>query len=90
MFFYMHGAATRVPTTDTAFSARRAQWDFDIIGQWSDPAESDRHIGWVRRAWDRMEPHLENRGYINHIAEDDRPERRSAPPTDPTTSAFES
>ena len=74
-FFFMHGAATRVPTADTGFSARRVQWDFDVIGQWSDAAESDRHIGWVRRAWDGMEPLLENRGYVNHIAEDDPREK---------------
>ena len=48
LFFYMHGAAARVPAADTAFSARRVQWDFDVIGQWDTPAESDRHIGWVR------------------------------------------
>ncbi len=73
--FYMHGAAIRVPAAATAFSARRAQWDFDLVGQWSDPAESDRHIGWVRRTWNAMQPHLENSGYINHINEDDRPEK---------------
>ena len=48
VFFYMHGAAIRVPAADTAFSARRALWDIDVIGQWDDPAGSDRHVGWVR------------------------------------------
>ena len=33
IFFYMHGAATRPLPTETAFAARRAQWDFDAIGQ---------------------------------------------------------
>jgi len=40
IFFYMHGAATRPLPTDTAFAARRAQWDFDAIGQWADAATS--------------------------------------------------
>jgi FAD/FMN-containing dehydrogenase len=75
VLFYMHGAASRVPTANTAFSARRVQWDVDAIGQWSDRAESDRHIAWLRATWDTMEPHLEDRGYINHIAEDDGPEK---------------
>lgn len=75
VFFYMHGAATRVPAADTAFSARRALWDIDVIGQWDDPAESDRHIGWVRATWDKMTPLMEDRGYINHIAADDPPEK---------------
>ena len=29
--------------TETAFAPRRAQWDFDAIGQWADAAESDAH-----------------------------------------------
>ena len=48
LFFYVHGAATRVPSGDTAFAARRPQWDFDAIGCWGDGAESDRHISWVQ------------------------------------------
>jgi FAD/FMN-containing dehydrogenase len=73
--FYMHGAATRVPPTATAFSARRPLWDFDIIGQWSDPAESSGHIAWVRSLWDRLESELLGTVYINHMMGDDRPER---------------
>jgi len=75
VFFYMHGAAARVPAADTAFSARRAMWDIDVIGQWDSPAESDRHIGWVQAAWDKMAPLMEDRAYINHLAADDPPEK---------------
>jgi FAD/FMN-containing dehydrogenase len=75
VFFYMHGAASRVPAADTAFSARRVLWDIDVIGQWDNPAESDRHIGWVRAAWDKMAPLMEDRAYINHISADDPPEK---------------
>jgi FAD/FMN-containing dehydrogenase len=75
IFFYMHGAGSRVPADQTAFAARRTQWDFDIIGQWGDPAESARHVDWVRRAWDKMTPALGNTGYINHLAADDPPEK---------------
>lgn len=75
VFFYMHGAAARVPAAGTAFSARRAQWDIDVIGQWDNPAESDRHVGWVRASWDKMAPLMEDRAYINHISADDPPEK---------------
>ncbi len=75
LFFYMHGAATRVPVADTAFSARRVQWDVDVMGQWDNPAESDRHITWVRATWDKMAPSLEEGAYINHVAADDPPEK---------------
>jgi FAD/FMN-containing dehydrogenase len=75
IFFYMHGAATRVPSTETAFAARRPTWDFDAIGQWTDHAESAKHTAWVRELWGRLEPHLEGSAYVNHLAEDDRPEK---------------
>ena len=75
IFFYMHGAPTRVPVSATAFAARRAQWDFDVIGQWIDGGESARHIAWVRKLWDKVEPHLQGSAYVNHLAEDDRPEK---------------
>ncbi len=73
--FYVHGAAARVPADATAFSARRRTWDFDIIGQWTDTAESDGHIEWVRALWTRLEPQLLGTVYINHMMGDDRPER---------------
>ena len=75
LFFYMHGAATRVPPTETAFAARRPQWDFDAIGQWTDGAASAQHTAWVRALWNRLEPHLQGSAYVNHLAEDDRPEK---------------
>ena len=75
ILFYMHGAATRVPPTETAFAARRPQWDFDAIGQWTDGAQSAKHIAWVRALWSQLEPHLEGSAYVNHLAEDDRPEK---------------
>jgi hypothetical protein len=74
IFFYMHGAATRPLPAETAFAARRAQGDFDAIGQWSDAATSDQHVAWVRGLWTRFEPHLLGKAYVNHLAADDRPE----------------
>ena len=76
LFFYMHGAATRVPVDATAFSARRPLWDFDAIGQWTELTESDDHTAWVRTAWDVFAPHLgDGSGYINHLSGDERPEQ---------------
>ena len=33
------------------------------------------HIAWVRALWSQLEPHLEGSAYVNHLAEDDRPEK---------------
>ena len=75
IFFYMHGAATRVPAADTAFAARRSLWDFDAIGQWTSAEESAQHIAWLRAIWDQIEPHLQGTAYVNHLSQDDRPEK---------------
>lgn len=75
ILFYLHGAGARVPATKTAFSARRAQWDFDAIGQWADGSQSVTHVAWVRDTWSRVESHLKGSVYINHVAADDLPEK---------------
>ncbi|GAB3315133.1 FAD-binding oxidoreductase [Geodermatophilus aquaeductus] len=75
LFFYVHGAATRVPVGDTAFAARRTQWDVDVIGQWTEVSESARHVEWLRASWARAEAHLQGSAYVNHIAADDAPEK---------------
>ena len=74
ILFYVHGAATRPAATDTAFAARKAQWDLDVIGQWADAATSDQQIRWVRALWTRLEPHVLGKVYTNHAAAEDRPE----------------
>jgi len=84
IFFYIHGAATRVSPTETAFAARRQQWDLDAIGQWAELASSDRHIQWVRALWPRLQPHLLGKVYTNHAAGEDRPETIRASFYDPT------
>ena len=75
IFFYMHGAAARVAASDTAFAARRNQWDFDVIGQWANAAESASNIAWVKSLWGNLEPHLLGTAYVNHLSSDDRPEK---------------
>ena len=70
IFFHMHGVAARVPADATAFSSRRAQWDFDIIAQWTDPATAQAHIDWARAGWSAVAP--ESSGvYVNHLDADD-------------------
>ena len=61
LFFHIHGAITRVPASETAFGARRVQWDFDAIGQWTEGSESAAHITWLREMWGQLEPHLQGR-----------------------------
>jgi FAD/FMN-containing dehydrogenase len=69
--FNVHGAASRVDPDATAFGLRALQWDFDIISQWTDPAEADRQVRWTREFWAEVEPFAAGGVYVNHIAADE-------------------
>ena len=66
-FFHVHGAATRVKPDETAFGLRDDQWDYDIISQWQDPRDADRHIQWTREFWTAVEPFATGEVYVNHL-----------------------
>ena len=47
----MHGVASRVAPSATAFPHRAEQYDFLILSQWSDATDSDRNLEWTRAAF---------------------------------------
>ena len=55
----MHGAASRVDPTATAFPHREEHYDLLILSQWADPAESERNVQWTRSLFEAMEPFFE-------------------------------
>jgi hypothetical protein len=63
----MHGVASRIPSSATAFAHRAAQYDFLIGSQWSDPTDSDRNMRWTRALFEAMQPHLETSVYVNNL-----------------------
>ena len=67
LFFHLHGAATRVDPNETAFGARDDQWDYDVISQWTDLAESAGHTQWTRDFWTAVEPFASGQVYVNHL-----------------------
>ena len=78
LFFHLHGAATRVDPNDTAFGARDDQWDYDVISQWTDPAEAARHIQWTREFWTAVEPFASGGVYVNHLDAEEATRIRAA------------
>jgi FAD/FMN-containing dehydrogenase len=66
----MHGVASRVAVSETAFAHRAEQYDFLITSQWSDPAGSDRNVEWTRALFEAMEPHLEEAVYVNNLGDE--------------------
>ncbi len=67
LFFHLHGAAARIDRDATAFGLRDDQWDYDVISQWTDPAEAAQHIQWTRDFWNAVEPFASGEVYVNHL-----------------------
>jgi FAD/FMN-containing dehydrogenase len=66
MILFRHGGAiTRVPEDATAASHRDAPYMWHPIAAWSDPAESEREIGWVRASSAAMAPFATGGVYLN-------------------------
>jgi FAD/FMN-containing dehydrogenase len=75
VMFRVHGAATRVSPSDTAFGLRGEQWDLNVLSQWTDAGDGKRQTEWTRAVWGRVEPLITGSAYVNHLAGDDRPEK---------------
>ena len=78
LFFHMHGAAIRVDRNETAFGLRQDQWDYDVISQWSDPAETAQHVQWTREFWSAVEPYATGAVYVNHLDAEEATRIRAA------------
>jgi FAD binding domain/Berberine and berberine like len=66
----LHGAASRVAPTATAFPHRAEQYDFLILSQWSDATDSDRNVQWTQALFEAMQPHLEESVYVNNLGDE--------------------
>ena len=66
----MHGAASRVRPSATAFPHRDEHYDFLILSQWSDPSDSEENIRWTREFFEAMQPFFEKGVYVNNLGEE--------------------
>src|SRR5829696_6765614 len=66
----MHGAASRVDPTATAFPHRDEHYDFLILSQWADTAESERNVEWTRSFFEAMGPFFEEGVYVNNLGDE--------------------
>jgi Berberine and berberine like len=73
----LHGAASRIAPSATAFRHRAEQYDFVVLSQWPNPTESERNVAWTRALFEAMQPHLEESVYVNNLG-DEGPERVQA------------
>jgi FAD/FMN-containing dehydrogenase len=68
---HVHGAATRVPESATAFPHRAPGINVAIPSVWLDPADTDANIRWTQESYAALQPHLRRGRYGNYLAEDD-------------------
>jgi FAD/FMN-containing dehydrogenase len=71
MLEHFHGAATRVPPSDTAYSLRSEGYNTAIITEWLDPAHNETCIAWGRNTYKALQPFVGQRRYINYLDDDD-------------------
>jgi FAD binding domain-containing protein/berberine-like enzyme len=72
-FIYMqqlHGAASRVARTDTAFPHRYDHYNCGAMAGWDSPAETDKNILWARQCWESMQPFFERCAYVNDLGDE--------------------
>src|SRR5215217_50004 len=66
----MHGVASRIAPSATAFPHRAEQYDFVILSQWSDATDSDHNVEWTDALFEAMQPHLEESVYVNNLGDE--------------------
>ena len=63
------GAFARVADEDTPLAYRGAKWDYHLLGQWADPAESERNLEWTRTFDAAMADYAEPGVYSNFVGD---------------------
>jgi FAD/FMN-containing dehydrogenase len=71
------GAVGRVGEQDTAFGHRSTAFDIQIFGAWTDPAEHDRHVTWVRDFSAALRPFAHG-VYVNELGNEGEDRIREA------------
>jgi len=67
---HLGGAMSKVEQDATAFGARDAPYDCVMMPVWTDPAESDRHIGWADGLWQAIQPDAADGVYVNYLGDE--------------------
>jgi len=67
---HFHGAATRVPVADTACTLRTQGFNVVIVGQWTEPKDTEAGREWCRKTFTSMNPFLGSTRYVNYIEDD--------------------
>jgi FAD/FMN-containing dehydrogenase len=67
---HMHGAASRVPETATAFPHRFNHFNLGAFSIWDNPKDEDGGRKWVAGFWQAVQPYLSGRVYVNYLGQE--------------------
>ena len=74
---HVHGAASRVPPTETAFALRGESYVISVLGAWNG-GEAQQHLGWVRACCRALSPYAASGVYINFLGTEGEEQVRAA------------
>jgi len=63
------GAAVTRPPDDMPVGYRYAKWDYHVLSQWADPAETDANVDWTRDFDAEMSSFAEEGVYTNFVGD---------------------
>jgi hypothetical protein len=72
------GALTDPTVADSAFRRPQAPLLVNINARWSNPAETERHVGWTRRFWSALGPWSAGFSYVNFLGDEGADRVRAA------------
>jgi hypothetical protein len=75
---HVHGAATRIDPTETAFALREESYVMSIVAAWDGGETAERHIDWVETFWSGMEPFVSSGVYANFLGNEGEGRVRAA------------
>jgi hypothetical protein len=75
---HMGGAVNRVGPHETAYLNREARFNLDITSIWTDAAEDDEHVAWVRGFHSAVLPWSTGGEYVNTTSMEGRRDVRAA------------
>ena len=61
---------SRVPSDETAYAHRDAEFVVNIHGHWTDPADDEAGIAWARGLFDALTPHAAGGVYVNFLSDE--------------------
>ncbi|HSD20900.1 MAG TPA: FAD-binding oxidoreductase [Anaeromyxobacter sp.] len=76
VLFHLEGAISERTPDEGAVGNRDVQYVLGVAGAWTpDDPGAQRHLAWVRAAWDSLRPHATGGVYVNFLTEDEGEDR---------------